>query len=63
MILIFCSKIKAWEDKEILIFIENAFDRKRRIAYYYPQRSYNFVAFDDSDEGNLKWLFQLTGYG
>jgi len=29
---------------------ENAFDRKRRIAYYYPQRSYNFVAFDDQED-------------
>ena len=30
--------------------IENAFDRIRRIAYYYPQRSYNFVAFDDPED-------------
>jgi len=29
---------------------ENAFDRIRRIAYYYPQRSYNFVAFDDPED-------------
>ena len=26
------------------------FDRIRRIAYYYPQRSYNFVAFDDPED-------------
>jgi len=28
----------------------NVFDRKRRIAYYYPQRLRNFAAFDDEDE-------------
>jgi len=29
---------------------ENAFDRKRRIAYYYPQRSHNFIAFDEPED-------------
>lgn len=28
----------------------DSFDRKRRIAYYYPQRAYNFVSFDDEDD-------------
>jgi len=41
---------------------ENAFDRKRRIAYYYPQRSYNFVAFDDSDEDQKRKKRNLLYY-
>jgi len=47
---------------------ENAFDRKRRIAYYYPgQRSYNYVAFvdpenDSEDEMDRKRRSILTPY-
>ena len=35
-------------------FLGNVFDRKRRIAYYYPQRLRNFAAFDDEDESQGK---------
>ena len=35
-----------------LIFhgLENGAERKKRIAYFYPQRSTNFVAFDEDND-------------
>ena len=44
----------------IFSWIENAFDRIRRITYYYPQRSYNFVAFDDPEDDQKGNFEQIT---
>ena len=30
--------------------LENVAERKKRIAYFYPQRSTNFVAFDEDND-------------
>ena len=30
--------------------LENGAERKKRIAYFYPQRSTNFVAFDEDND-------------
>ena len=34
----------------LFLRLKDSFDRKRRIAYYYPQRRYNFVSFDDEED-------------
>ena len=34
----------------LFMVLENVAERKKRIAYSYPQRSTNFVAFDEDND-------------